>query len=79
MDGPRASLAETKADPVSLYIGLNNRGDSANGTIYLDDGETFAYEKGEFAFWGSLSRKKLMIISSQLPARIWTKKGNLES
>ncbi|CAJ0939196.1 unnamed protein product, partial [Mesorhabditis belari] len=78
MDGPRASLAETKADPVSLYIGLNNRGDSANGTIYLDDGETFAYEKGEFAFWGFTFKKEHDYLFT-ITSKNLDKKGKLES
>ncbi|CAI4225659.1 unnamed protein product [Auanema sp. JU1783] len=39
-------------EPVTLYIALNQKGDFANGTIYLDDGETHAYERGEYAYWG---------------------------
>ncbi|KAM3717044.1 Neutral alpha-glucosidase AB [Dirofilaria immitis] len=31
-------------DPITLYIAINFNGDYANGTIYMDDGETFEYK-----------------------------------
>ncbi|CAJ0582620.1 unnamed protein product, partial [Mesorhabditis spiculigera] len=78
LDGHRASLAETRNDPVSLYIGLNTRGDQANGTVYLDDGESFAYENGDFALWSIVFKKEhdyLFTISS----KILDKKGTYTS
>uniref|UniRef100_A0A1I7WU03 DUF5110 domain-containing protein n=1 Tax=Heterorhabditis bacteriophora TaxID=37862 RepID=A0A1I7WU03_HETBA len=48
----RRSSVLMREDPISLYIALNMKGDFANGTIYMDDGESYGYEKGDFAYWG---------------------------
>lgn len=37
-------------DPITIYVALSRYGDYANGTIYLDDGETFAYKNGEYLY-----------------------------
>uniref|UniRef100_A0A8R1DKZ6 Glycoside hydrolase family 31 N-terminal domain-containing protein n=1 Tax=Caenorhabditis japonica TaxID=281687 RepID=A0A8R1DKZ6_CAEJA len=44
--------------PIVLYIAVNQKGDHANGTIYLDDGESYAYENGDYAYWGFTFKKE---------------------
>jgi alpha 1,3-glucosidase len=46
-DRPRRSSGLMKFDPFTLVVALNKE-NSANGTLYLDDGETFDYEQGAF-------------------------------
>uniref|UniRef100_A0A915D3K3 DUF5110 domain-containing protein n=1 Tax=Ditylenchus dipsaci TaxID=166011 RepID=A0A915D3K3_9BILA len=38
-------------DPVTLYIASELNKEFANGTLYMDDGETFKYEAGEYLYW----------------------------
>ncbi|CAB3401024.1 unnamed protein product [Caenorhabditis bovis] len=54
----KLTTQETREQPIILYIALNSKGDFANGTIYLDDGESYAYEKGDFAYWGFTFQKQ---------------------
>lgn len=35
-------------DPITLTVALNFHGDAANGTLYLDEGDGYEYEKGAF-------------------------------
>uniref|UniRef100_A0A915BUK4 DUF5110 domain-containing protein n=3 Tax=Parascaris univalens TaxID=6257 RepID=A0A915BUK4_PARUN len=49
-------------DPITLYIATNFKDDFANGTIYMDDGESFEYQKGEYLYWGFTYKK----VSDQL-------------
>ncbi|CAK4030962.1 glycoside hydrolase family 31 [Lecanosticta acicola] len=58
-DRPRRSSGLMKYDPITLVITLGNSGD-AEGTLYLDDGESFDYEEGayihrKFQYLGSTS------------------------
>lgn len=46
-DRPRRSSGLMKYDPLTLVVVLGNSGD-AEGTLYLDDGESFDYEQGAF-------------------------------
>lgn len=46
-DRPRRSSGLMRWDPFSLVIVLDRKG-SAEGTLYLDDGETFDYEMGAY-------------------------------
>lgn len=57
------------ADPISLVVALDTS-QSAQGTIYLDDGDSFEYEKGDYV-WRQLTlsetaAKKLRLTSSNL-------------
>ncbi|KAK6766925.1 hypothetical protein RB195_026284 [Necator americanus] len=54
----RRSSQLMREDPITLYIALNIKGDFANGTIYMDDGETYAYKKGEYAYWSFIFKKE---------------------
>lgn len=56
-DRPRRSSGLMKYDPYTLVIVLDKNGE-ADGTLYVDDGETFDYERGayihrQFRFQGS--------------------------
>lgn len=58
-DRPRRSSGLMKYDPLTLVVVLGNSGD-AEGTLYLDDGESFDYEQGaylhrQFKYVGSTS------------------------
>lgn len=46
-DRPRRSSGLMKYDPFTLVVTLGNSGD-AEGTIYLDDGESFDYKEGAY-------------------------------
>lgn len=46
-DRPRRSSGLMKWDPFTLVVVLDNAGD-AQGTLYLDDGETFDYQAGAY-------------------------------
>ncbi|KAF1848001.1 glycoside hydrolase family 31 protein [Cucurbitaria berberidis CBS 394.84] len=46
-DRPRRSSGLMKFDPFTLVVVLDKAGD-AEGTLYLDDGETFDYQQGAF-------------------------------
>lgn len=41
------NMEQTSSGPIRLVVGCDNDG-NANGPLYLDDGKTFNYEKGEF-------------------------------
>lgn len=46
-DRPRRSSGLMKYDPYTLVIVLDKNGE-ADGTLYVDDGETFDYERGAY-------------------------------
>jgi alpha 1,3-glucosidase len=46
-DRPRRSSGLMKYDPFTLVVVLDKEG-NAQGTLYLDDGETFDYQKGAY-------------------------------
>ena len=52
---PRRSSPLMKQDPFTLRIALD-QSNSAKGRLYLDDGETYAHEKGEMV-WRELTAK----------------------
>jgi alpha 1,3-glucosidase len=43
----RRSTASMRADPYTLHVALDAQG-SAAGELYMDDGDTEAYEQGAF-------------------------------
>lgn len=43
----RRSTAQMTADPFTLWIALNETG-SAQGDLYVDDGHSFAYQRGSY-------------------------------
>jgi len=47
----RRSTASMKADPYTLHIALDAKG-AASGELYMDDGDTEAYEQGAFLKFG---------------------------
>uniref|UniRef100_A0AC35UBC5 Gal_mutarotas_2 domain-containing protein n=1 Tax=Rhabditophanes sp. KR3021 TaxID=114890 RepID=A0AC35UBC5_9BILA len=54
----RRSSKLMQKDPITLYIASNLDGTHANGTIYLDDGETYDYKDGKF-FYGAFEYKRV--------------------
>ncbi|CEF66342.1 Neutral alpha-glucosidase AB [Strongyloides ratti] len=54
----RRSSKLMQNDPITLYIANDLANTFANGTIYLDDGETFNYKKGDYLYWGFTYKKK---------------------
>lgn len=46
-DRPRRSSGLMKLDPITLVITISNSG-NAEGTLYLDDGESFDYKEGAY-------------------------------
>lgn len=53
---PRRSSPLMKFDPYTLRVALD-KNESAEGELYVDDGETFSHEKGEFV-WRSIKAEK---------------------
>ena len=49
---PRRSAPLMKHDPFTLRVALDKSG-AASGTLYLDDGESYAFEQGDFV-WRAL-------------------------
>lgn len=47
---PRRSTLSQHGDPYSLYIALDQNGESS-GTLYLDDGHTYSYRRNEKFLW----------------------------
>ncbi|KAF2021384.1 glycoside hydrolase family 31 protein [Aaosphaeria arxii CBS 175.79] len=72
-DRPRRSSGLMKFDPFTLVVVLDSAG-NANGTLYLDDGETFEYEQGAFIHRRfSFSAKHASLTSTNLGGRATTK------
>uniref|UniRef100_A0A914CV67 Glucosidase II subunit alpha n=1 Tax=Acrobeloides nanus TaxID=290746 RepID=A0A914CV67_9BILA len=53
---PRRASKLMRNDPITLYIATNYK-DFANGTLYMDDGETFEYKNGDYLYWGFTFKK----------------------
>lgn len=55
---PRRSSKLMRDDPITLYVAAELNHERANGSIYLDDGESFNYAKnGEYLYWGFTYKK----------------------
>uniref|UniRef100_A0A915PNX4 Glycoside hydrolase family 31 N-terminal domain-containing protein n=1 Tax=Setaria digitata TaxID=48799 RepID=A0A915PNX4_9BILA len=65
-------------DPITLYIALNFNGDYANGTVYMDDGESFEYKNGQYFYWGFVYKKEGDQLHS-ISSMNLDKEGKLES
>ncbi|KAL8278215.1 hypothetical protein RQP46_009388 [Phenoliferia psychrophenolica] len=48
----RRSAILTWRDPITLVVAVDLAGKSATGSIYLDDGESYSNEKGEYVYRG---------------------------
>ncbi|CAD5223769.1 unnamed protein product [Bursaphelenchus okinawaensis] len=53
----RRSAALMRNDPITLYIASELNRDFANGTLYLDDGESYGYKDGDYMFWSYTYKK----------------------
>ncbi|KAF8525985.1 glycoside hydrolase family 31 protein [Hysterangium stoloniferum] len=67
---PRRSTRLMKNDPFTLHITLDKQG-NANGELYLDDGETYSHQKGnfiwrEFKISSPTKKKGLRLTSTDL-------------
>jgi mannosyl-oligosaccharide alpha-1,3-glucosidase len=65
---PRRSSQLMKRDPFTLTVALDTAG-SARGELYLDDGESFAHESGQFVwreFVAGTSGKTVRVASTDL-------------
>lgn len=75
-DRPRRSSGLMKFDPFTLVVVLDKDG-NAQGTLYLDDGETFEYEKGAYIHRRfSFDGKRQSLTSSNLGGRATVKTDN---
>ncbi|TMS36684.1 hypothetical protein L596_003786 [Steinernema carpocapsae] len=54
----RRASSLMKNDPITLYIASNYKGDFANGSLYLDDGESYDYKNGEYLYWSFQYKKE---------------------
>ncbi|KAF8608373.1 glycoside hydrolase family 31 protein [Ceratobasidium sp. AG-I] len=65
---PRRSSTLMKYDPFTLLVTLDNSG-SAGGELYLDDGDSYAHEQGQFVwrqFYAELAQEGLVLASDDL-------------
>lgn len=57
-------------DPITLVVAMDRTGTHASGDIYLDDGDSYNFEKGELVWRGfnvsALGKKSLMLESHDL-------------
>ncbi|MFH4984034.1 hypothetical protein AB6A40_010743, partial [Gnathostoma spinigerum] len=53
----RRSSALSRQDPITLYVAASFVSEQANGTLYLDDGESFDYRNGQYSYWGFTYKK----------------------
>ncbi|KAF2279870.1 uncharacterized protein EI97DRAFT_498202 [Westerdykella ornata] len=75
-DRPRRSSGLMKYDPFTLVVVLDKDG-NAQGTLYLDDGETFEYEQGAYIHRRfSFDGKRNSLSSSNLVDRVTVKGEN---
>ncbi|EYC26665.1 hypothetical protein Y032_0010g897 [Ancylostoma ceylanicum] len=74
----RRSSHLMREDPITLYIATNSKGDFANGTIYLDDGETHSYKEGQYAYWAIIFKKEHDYLHTIINKNL-DKKGTLDS
>lgn len=80
-------LCENLIDEIVFFLA----GDHANGTLYMDDGETYKYrDENDYAYWGFHFKKYFwgfplrkwweilgsMIFFTRLQMRTWRRKGN---
>lgn len=68
-------------DYAILYIDYTEKflqGDYANGTIYMDDGETFDYKNGHYFYWGFIYKKEGDQLHS-ISSKNLDKQGRLEN
>ncbi|KAH6583225.1 hypothetical protein BASA60_001544 [Batrachochytrium salamandrivorans] len=65
-DRIRRSSSLTKSDPYTLVVALDKNG-AASGSLYVDDGHSFGFEKGEYLFSQfTFKQGKLIATSSRL-------------
>ncbi|KJH43978.1 glycosyl hydrolase, family 31 [Dictyocaulus viviparus] len=64
--------------PITLYIALKMKEHSANGTIYLDDGETYSYKNGEYAYWAIIFKREHDYLHTIINKNL-DKRGTLDS
>uniref|UniRef100_A0AC35TZI0 Cadherin domain-containing protein n=1 Tax=Rhabditophanes sp. KR3021 TaxID=114890 RepID=A0AC35TZI0_9BILA len=74
----RRSSKLMKDDPITLYIAADYAGNHANGSVYLDDGETYEYKTGEYLYWG-FEYKKVSSHLYAISSKNLDKKGVYES
>jgi len=56
---PRRSSKLMRNDPITLYVAAELDREYANGTLYLDDGESFAHrDEGEYLYWAYAYRQQ---------------------
>lgn len=55
----RRSSKLMRNDPITLVVASELNRDFANGTLYLDDGESFAYQtESEYMYWSYTFKKE---------------------
>lgn len=67
---PRRASTLMKRDPFTLRVAVSNAG-TARGELYLDDGESYSHEKGDFIwreFTANKAKKSLRLSSKDLGA-----------
>ncbi|XP_075556388.1 glucosidase 2 subunit alpha isoform X8 [Dermacentor variabilis] len=63
----------TKDDPYTLQVALPKEGKPAEGTLYIDDGATFDYKKGDLLFL------KFKFVDNMLTSKILEGPGNFKT
>uniref|UniRef100_A0A158R447 Gal_mutarotas_2 domain-containing protein n=1 Tax=Syphacia muris TaxID=451379 RepID=A0A158R447_9BILA len=66
-----------RQDPITLYVAANSDGTFANGTLYMDDGESFEYKTGQYLYWSYTYKKESDLLYS-LTSKNLDKKGVMD-
>jgi len=74
----RASTLQ-RNDPITLYVAPSmTTTEYANGTLYLDDGESYNYKQGQYLYW-AFEYKKVNDFLYSISNKNLDKKGTLET
>ena len=47
---PRRSSQAMSDDPITLIVSLDRSGSASSGDLYLDDGRSYAFQRGQYAY-----------------------------
>ena len=74
----RRSSELMKKDPFTLWVALDKQ-QQASGSIYVDDGSSFAYEKGEYVYCTFEFKDHVLTATPGEYGSPWVTNGDLET